>query len=114
MVITEYEAGVRDNVEKARRNGKKIVLIPTMGALHEGHLSMARSAAPNEEERDRVYVVMSIFVNPLQFGPSEDFAAYPRDLRRDAELAQREGVDLLFVPAVEEIYPPGDRTTVRV
>ncbi|MDR1604550.1 MAG: pantoate--beta-alanine ligase [Gracilibacteraceae bacterium] len=116
MVITEYEDGVRDNVRKARQAGKKVVLIPTMGALHEGHLSMVRlvAADESERERERTYVVMSVFVNPLQFGPGEDFAAYPRDLRRDAELARQEEVDLLFVPSAQEIYPPGSQTTVQV
>ncbi|MDR1070150.1 MAG: pantoate--beta-alanine ligase [Gracilibacteraceae bacterium] len=114
MIITEYEAGVRDNVRKARQDGKKIVLIPTMGALHEGHLSMVRLAAPAGEDRDKVYIIMSIFVNPRQFGANEDFTAYPRDLRRDAELARQEEIDLLFVPSAEEMYPLGDQTTVQV
>ncbi|MDR1961902.1 MAG: pantoate--beta-alanine ligase [Gracilibacteraceae bacterium] len=111
MIITEYVEGVRDNVRKARLSDRKIILIPTMGALHDGHLSMARLAKEGEED---VYIVMSIFVNPLQFGAGEDFAAYPRDLHRDAEMARREDVDLLFVPSAEEMYSPDSQTTVQV
>jgi pantoate--beta-alanine ligase len=84
-------------------------LVPTMGAFHEGHLSLFRAA---REEND--LVVASLFVNPAQFTPAEDFGRYPRDVERDAGLAEEAGVDVLFVPAGEEIYPPGFQTWVDV
>ena len=84
--------------EKAR--GRRVAFVPTMGALHEGHLRLVDRA---RDRADRV--VMSIFVNPLQFGPTEDFAAYPRDLARDREVAQQRGVDALFVPERGAMYP---------
>lgn len=84
-------------------------LVPTMGALHEGHLSLLRRA--RGECRS---LVASLFVNPAQFGPGEDFARYPRDEERDARLFAETGVDLLFAPGIEEIYPPGHATTVTV
>jgi len=83
--------------------------VPTMGAFHEGHLSLIRRAREECET-----VVVSLFVNPAQFGPGEDFDAYPRDEERDARLAEQEGVDVLFAPAAEEIYPPGFQTWVEV
>lgn len=91
----------------AREQDRTIGFVPTMGALHEGHLSLIRCA---REENERV--VVSIFVNPLQFGPSEDFERYPRDEEADAKLAEVEGVDLLFVPSVREIYPDGTPPSV--
>jgi pantoate--beta-alanine ligase len=90
-----------------RREGEQIGFVPTMGALHEGHLSLVRLA---RERTDRV--VASVFVNPTQFGPHEDFAQYPRSPERDAELLAAAGCDLLFLPAVETIYPPGHATFV--
>jgi pantoate--beta-alanine ligase len=84
-------------------------LVATMGALHEGHLSLLRRA-----RSDCRTVVMSLFVNPAQFGPAEDFDAYPRDEARDGRLAAEAGVDLLFAPAPDEVYPPGFSTTVAV
>jgi pantoate--beta-alanine ligase len=84
-------------------------LVPTMGALHEGHLSLVRRA-----RKECASVVASLFVNPTQFGPNEDLARYPRDEERDARLSAETGVDLLFAPGVEEIYPPGHATTVSV
>jgi len=92
-----------------RKQGRTIGFVPTMGALHEGHLSLVREA------RGRADVtVVSIFVNPAQFGPQEDLARYPRDLSRDAALLAQEGVDVLFHPDDAEIYPPGYRTYVEV
>src|ERR1041385_8422902 len=80
-----------------------------MGAFHEGHLSLFRAARAENDQ-----VVVSLFVNPAQFGAGEDFDRYPRDEERDAALAEQEGVDVLYVPAAEEIYPPGFQTWVEV
>jgi pantoate--beta-alanine ligase len=92
-----------------RTAGRSIGLVPTMGSFHEGHLSLVRRA------RDACdVVVVSLFVNPTQFGPTEDLDAYPRDEARDRALAEAEGVDLLFAPPVEEVYPEGFDTTVSV
>jgi pantoate--beta-alanine ligase len=100
---------LREALAPERRAGRSIGLVPTMGFLHEGHLALLRRA---REQCD--LVVMSLFVNPAQFGPAEDLDAYPRDEQRDSQLAQAEGVDLLFAPAVDEVYPPGFDTTVAV
>ena len=102
-------ADLRRIVARWRHAGETIAFVPTMGAIHAGHLSLvarARAAA------DRV--VASIFVNPLQFGPSEDFRRYPRTPRTDRAAFAAAGVDLLWEPAVEDVYPPGDHTRVRV
>jgi pantoate--beta-alanine ligase len=109
MRLVETIADVRDRVSQARRRRERIGLVPTMGAFHGGHLSLMQRA-----RADCGFVVVSLFVNPSQFGPGEDLAAYPRDEARDAELARREGVDLLFSPRFEEIYPDGFATTVEV
>jgi pantoate--beta-alanine ligase len=93
----------------ARRTGLRLGLVPTMGALHEGHLSLIRAAKASCQ-----VVAASIFVNPTQFGPNEDLAKYPRPLERDRELLESEGVDLLFAPAVDEMYPNGTLTWVMV
>jgi pantoate--beta-alanine ligase len=93
----------------ARRTGKRLGFVPTMGALHEGHLSLARAARASCD-----VVVASIFINPTQFGPNEDLAKYPRSFERDRELLEREGVDFLFAPTVEEMYPTAsDRAADR-
>ena len=100
---------LREALAPERRAGRTIGLVPTMGAFHAGHLSLIRRAC-----RDCEVVVVSLFVNPTQFAPTEDLGAYPRDEQRDAELAEAEGVDLLFAPPVEEVYPDGFATTVTV
>jgi pantoate--beta-alanine ligase len=100
---------LRDALAPERRAGRTIGLMPTMGAFHDGHLSLIRRA-----RRDSDVVVVSLFVNPTQFAPSEDLDAYPRDEQRDAALAEAEGVDLLFAPPLEEVYPDGFGTTVTV
>ena len=102
-------AELREALAPERRAGRSIGLVPTMGSLHEGHLSLLRRA-----REDCDVVVMSLFVNPAQFGPAEDLDAYPRDEARDAALAQAEGVDVLFAPPLEEVYPPGFDTRVTV
>lgn len=88
---------------------RSVGFVPTMGYLHEGHASLMRAA---KEQSD--IVVISIFVNPIQFGPNEDFDSYPRDEQRDAALAEREGVDILFMPTVDTMYPQPTRTKIRV
>lgn len=102
-------AALRAAVTAARRSGHTIGLVPTMGSLHDGHLSLMRAAG-----EQCGFVVMSLFVNPAQFGPGEDLDHYPRDERRDAELASACGVDLLFAPPMEEVYPDGFSTSVEV
>lgn len=92
-----------------RRSGRTIAFVPTMGAIHEGHLSLVRAARRGADR-----VVASIFVNPLQFGPREDYARYPRPRARDRALLAAAGVDLLWEPAVDELYPAGECTRVRV
>jgi pantoate--beta-alanine ligase len=102
-------AELRAALAEPRRNGKVIALVPTMGYLHEGHLSLIGAARDTAD-----LVVVSLFVNPAQFDDASDLAAYPRDEQRDAGLAQEAGADLLFAPPVEEIYPHGFTTQVRV
>jgi pantoate--beta-alanine ligase len=102
-------AELRRLLAPERRAGRSIGLVPTMGYFHEGHLSLMRRA---RSETD--VVVVSLFVNPAQFGPGEDLEAYPRDEQRDEQLAEAEGVDVLFAPPVEEVYPEGFATTVTV
>jgi len=97
--IIERIEPLRSALEAPRRTGSHIALVPTMGALHEGHLALVDRAREHA-----AYVVLSVFVNPLQFGPNEDFEKYPRDLERDARLAEARGVDLLFAPRPEELY----------
>jgi len=92
-----------------RAANRPLGLVPTMGALHEGHLALVRQA-----RKDNPTLAATIFVNPSQFGPQEDLSAYPRDLDRDLDLLRDEGVDLVFTPSVEEVYPPGFNTWVDV
>lgn len=92
-----------------KSQGKRIGFVPTMGYLHEGHLNLVR-----ESLRKADVTVVSIFVNPTQFGPSEDFKKYPRNLERDSEILKKEGIDYLFIPEADEIYPEGYKTYVEV
>ena len=100
---------VTDWVNRVRARGESVGFVPTMGALHEGHLSLVRTAASECDQ-----VVVSLFVNPTQFSPSEDFEKYPRDLEADRELLSDLGVDVLFAPTVEALYRPDDKTMVDV
>jgi pantoate--beta-alanine ligase len=109
MKVVPTVAGMKALVRQWKRAGKRIGLVPTMGYLHEGHLSLVRAS----KERTDVTVV-SIFVNPTQFGPNEDFKKYPRDLHKDSAYLEKAGVDCLFHPEAAEIYPPGYRTYVEV
>jgi pantoate--beta-alanine ligase len=103
------KSDLRAALDERRRGGDEIGLVPTMGALHGGHLSLIRAARTSCDT-----VVVTLFVNPTQFGPGEDLDTYPHDEARDASIAAAEGVDFLFVPSMEEIYPRGFATTVTV
>ncbi|MCS7166833.1 MAG: pantoate--beta-alanine ligase [Gemmatales bacterium] len=109
MQIVATITETRCIIQKARNEGRRIGFVPTMGALHEGHASLIRAA-----RRETDFVVVSIFVNPTQFGPNEDYQRYPRTPEADWALCRREGVDLVFSPSVEEMYPPGFCTWVEV
>jgi pantoate--beta-alanine ligase len=109
MQIVESVSAMRDWSERERREGRRIALVPTMGFLHEGHLSLVRDA---KKRADRV--VVSIFINPTQFAPGEDFAAYPRDFERDCRLLETEKTDMVFHPALAAMYPDGAETYVEV
>ena len=107
MRVVRGVAELHETLAPGRERGGRIGLVPTMGAFHEGHLSLMRAARAECET-----VVVSLFVNPMQFGPSEDLARYPRDQEHDVALAGEVGVDLLFAPPPDEVYPPGFDTWV--
>ena len=109
MKTIESKEVLRRAVSDARRSGQTIGLVPTMGFLHQGHLSLIRRA---RKEND--LVVVSIFVNPTQFGPDEDLDTYPRDIERDTALMSKEKVDLVFLPGADQLYPQGYSTYVEV
>ena len=109
MKVVRTRAELREALAEPRRRGKRIGLVPTMGYFHEGHLSLMRGA-----REDCDVVVVSLFVNPTQFGPGEDLDSYPRNEDRDAELAALEGVDLLWTPDTDQMYPDGFATSVEV
>jgi pantoate--beta-alanine ligase len=107
--IVRTKADLREALEQPRRRGRRIGLVPTMGYFHEGHLSLIRQA-----REDCDIVVVSLFVNPTQFAEGEDLDAYPRDEERDIGLATREGVDLVWIPDADRMYPDGFATAVEV
>ena len=108
-LTVHHDPAVMTSVSKALRGvGRSVALVPTMGALHEGHLELVKQA-----KKKHAIVVVSIFVNPLQFGAGEDLDAYPRTLDEDIELLRGEGVELVFAPSVSEMYPDGRRTMIH-
>ncbi len=109
MEVVTSPREMRTTAEELRRKNSSLGLVPTMGYFHEGHLSLMRRA-----RADCQRVVVSLFVNPTQFGPSEDLGRYPRDFERDRELAAAEGVDIVFAPAAKDIYPEGYATYVDI
>jgi pantoate--beta-alanine ligase len=109
MLVLSTKSEFREHLENVRALGRTVGLVPTMGALHEGHLSLLRAAAA-----DCDVVALTIFVNPLQFGAGEDLSAYPRPLDRDLELAEEVGADVVFTPSTDEMYPEPTLSTVHV
>lgn len=100
MAVVHSIKTLQSMIDRNKREGRTVGFVPTMGFLHEGHLTLVKQASEHND-----IVVMSVFVNPAQFGPGEDFEAYPRDNERDASLAKEAGVDILFMPTPEEMYP---------
>src|SRR5436309_9283043 len=109
ITVARTVAALREAVAGWRRQQERIALVPTMGALHRGHLALVEAARRHCER-----VVASLFINPKQFGPREDFAAYPRDEAADLAKFREGGVDLVFAPPVEEMYPPGFASNIRI
>jgi pantoate--beta-alanine ligase len=109
MLILTSAAEVTAVSKEAHRAGKRVGFVPTMGALHQGHLSLVRTARGQSD-----VVIVSVFVNPRQFGPNEDFSKYPREPEKDAAMLAAEKTDYLFLPSVEEMYPPGATSWVSV
>ncbi|MCX7843075.1 MAG: pantoate--beta-alanine ligase [Clostridia bacterium] len=109
MRIIESIADMKAAINEYKKSGCTIGFVPTMGYLHEGHMSLVK-VSRNEND----ITIMSIFVNPAQFGPNEDFERYPRDMERDSQMAREAGVDIIFAPSVQEMYPEGYKTYVNV
>lgn len=109
MKLIDSVQEMRECCQRWRQEGKRIGFVPTMGWFHEGHLALMREASRRSDR-----VVVSLFVNPIQFGPNEDFDAYPRGLDRDMELARQCGVDVLYHPSASEMYPDGFQTSIGV
>lgn len=109
MKLIKSISSVRKRIKLAKQQGKKIALVPTMGYIHKGHLSLIKKAA-----KECSFVAVSIFVNPSQFAPNEDYKKYPRDIKRDMRLLKKEGVDLVFTPFVSSMYPENYKTYVTV
>jgi len=109
MQVIKTIQAMKERSSQARGEGEVIVLVPTMGFFHEGHLSLMR-----EGRKLGDLLVVSLFVNPTQFGPNEDFKNYPRDFERDSKMAEAVGTDVLFAPGADEMYPPDHQTHVRV
>lgn len=109
LILLETPHDLRRAAREQRHRRRRIALVPTMGALHPGHLNLVQAA-----RRHADWIVLSLFVNPVQFGPHEELDAYPRDLEGDRRKAEEGGVDVLYHPSVETMYPPGDATRVQV
>jgi pantoate--beta-alanine ligase len=109
MRIIETIKDLKAIIKSQKTSGKTIGFVPTMGYLHDGHISLAKESLCNND-----FTIMSIFVNPTQFGKNEDFGKYPRSLDRDSQMAEQAGVDVIFIPAVIELYPEGYKTYINV
>lgn len=108
MITTKSITETKKLIKNAKKSNKIIGFVPTMGSLHAGHLSLIRRA-----KKESTYLTVSIFVNPFQFGPAEDFSQYPRSLKKDKELLKKNGVDLLFCPQADKMYPAGFSTSIK-